>query len=104
MKSTPEWVQESEAVKQLGIGKSTLRTMRYERRLEPGIHWVYATGRECGPVTYNILAIREMQTRITFELLKEKQTRREAELLRRKALVESYDEASLEKVIAEVQS
>ena len=104
MKTTPEWVQEADAVKQLGIGKSTLRTMRYERRLEPGTHWVYATGKENGPVTYNIAAIRELQARLTRELLDEKDARQAAVLKRRQAMVETYDEAALEQVIAEVQS
>ena len=48
--NTPEWVHEPEAAKRLALKQNTLRTMRRERRLEPGEHWVYATGAVGGPV------------------------------------------------------
>ena len=104
MKPSPEWVQESDAVKQLGIGKSTLKLMRREGRLLPGEHWVYATGNLRGPVTYCIPKIRDMQRRVTVQLVKENAANRAAESKRRLEAIETYDEAALEQVIAEVQS
>ena len=41
--------------------------MRGERRLEPGEHWVYATGAVGGPVLHDLTAITEMQRRKTLE-------------------------------------
>ena len=38
-----------------------------ERRLEPGEHWVYATGAVGGPVLHDLTAITEMQGRKTLE-------------------------------------
>ena len=63
MSTTPEWVHEPEASKLLAIKPCTLRNMRRERRLDAGMHWVYATGSIGAPVVYNISAIREMQHR-----------------------------------------
>ena len=57
--NTPEWVHEPEAAKRLALKQNTLRTMRRERRLEPGKHWVFATGAIGGPVVYNIPAVRK---------------------------------------------
>ena len=104
MKSTPEWVSEIDAVKQLGLSKSTLKNMRRERRLLPGDHWVYATGVARGPVTYCIPKIREMQRQATLQLVKANEEARIAESKRRREIIETYDEAALERVIAEVQS
>ena len=104
MKPSPEWVQESDAVKQLGIGKSTLKLMRREGRLLPGEHWVYATGNLRGPVTYCIPKIRDMQRQVTLQLVRENEASRNAESNRRLEAIETYDEAALEQVIAEVQS
>ena len=104
MKSSPDWVQKSDAVKQLGIGKSTLKFMRREGRLLPGEHWVYATGNPRGPVSYCIPKIRDMQRQVTLQLVSENEASRNAESKRRLEAIETYDEAALEQVIAEVQS
>ena len=104
MKFTPDWVSETDAVKQLGIGKSTLKLMRREGRLLPGEHWVYATGNLRGPVTYCIPKIRDMQRQVTLQLVSEKEASRNAESKRRLEAIETYDEAALEQVIAEVRS
>ena len=45
-------MHEPEAAKLLALKPSTLRNMRRERRLDPGTHWVYATGSIGGPVLY----------------------------------------------------
>ena len=65
--NTPEWVHEPEAAKRLAIKQNSLRTMHRERRLEPGEHWVYATGAVGGPVLHDLTAITEMQGRKTLE-------------------------------------
>lgn len=101
---TPEWVSEAKATELLGVSTSTLKNMRREGRLIPGEHWVYATGNARGPVTYCIPEIRDMQRRLTVQLVKEKAANRAAESKRRLEAIETYDEAALEQVIAEVQS
>ena len=104
MTTAHQWVSEPEAAELLAIKNSTLRTMRRDRRLEPGTHWIYATGTPNGPVTYNIPAIRESLAARTKQMVEaEAQRRAETQQQRLKA-VETYDEAGLEKLIAEVQS
>ncbi len=95
MKITPEWVHEPEAAKLLALKPSTLRNMRRERRLDPGTHWVYATGSIGGPVLYCISAIREMQRRRTVEAVRKEDERRAAELKRFQQTIEIYDEQTL---------
>ena len=89
---SPEWVHEPEAAKLLALKPSTLRNMRRERRLDPGTHWVYATGSIGGPVLYCIPAIREMQRRRTVEAVRREDERRAAELKRLQQTIEIYDE------------
>jgi hypothetical protein len=38
MDTPQQWVAESEAAELLAIKHSTIRTMRRDRRLEPGVH------------------------------------------------------------------
>ena len=92
MKATHDWVHEPEAAELLAIKPSTLRNMRRERRLDPGTHWVYATGSIGGPVVYCIPAIREMQRRRTVEAVRKEDERRAAELKRLQQTIEIYDE------------
>ena len=99
----PEWVHEPEASKLLAIKTSTLRNMRRERRLDVGTHWVFATGSIGGPVVYNIPEIKEMQRQRTIEAVQKKDAARKAQLELRKQAVESYDEANVDHLIAEVQ-
>ena len=101
---TPEWVHEPEAAKRLAIKQNTLRTMRRERRLQPGEHWVYATGAVGGPVLYDLTAITEMQRRKTLEAVQAEDERRAAEQQQKQQSIETYSEAGLEELIAEVQN
>ena len=78
----PEWVHEPEAAKPLALKPSTLRNMRRERRLDPGTHWVYATGSIGGPVLYCISAIREMQIQRTKDAVKKEDAQRKQAILR----------------------
>ena len=83
---------ESEAAELLAIKNSTIRTMRRDRRLEPGTHWIYATGTPNGPVTYNVTAIRESLAQRTIAAVQQKQNLRNGELNRRLGLIETYGE------------
>ena len=58
MTSADRWVPESEAAELLTIKQGTIRTMRRDGRLDPGVHWIFATGTAGGPVNYDITAIR----------------------------------------------
>ncbi len=104
MNTPQQWVAESEAAELLAIKNSTIRTMRRDRRLEPGTHWIYATGTANGPVTYNVTAIHESMVQRTKEMVAAEAKRREEQKQARKAAVETDDETGLEKLIAEAQS
>ena len=95
----PEWVHEPEAADLLHIKPSTLRNMRRERRLDPGTHWVYATGSIGGPVVYCIPAIREMQRQRTIEAVQKEDERRAAELKRLQQAIEIYEETTLGQLV-----
>ena len=95
----PEWVHEPEAAKLLALKPSTLRNMRRERRLDPGTHWVYATGSIGGPVVYCIPAIREMQRRRTVEAVRKEDERKAAELKRLQQAIEIYEETTLDQLV-----
>ena len=99
-----QWVPESEAVELLAIKLSALRSMRRDGRLTPGTHWVRATGTANGPVTYNLTEIRAWQAQCTKEMVAAEAKRRDEAQQQRLQAVETYDEAGLKKLIAEVQS
>ena len=99
MSATPEWVHEPQAADLLHIKPSTLRNMRRERRLDPGTHWVYATGSIGGPVVYCIPAIREMQRQRTIEAVQKEDERRAAELKRLQQAIEIYEETTLGQLV-----
>ena len=104
MTHSEEWVHEPEAAKLLSVKQSTLRSMRRQRRLDPGTHWIYATGAIGGPVIYNIPSIREMQRRRTLEAVKSEDERREKLLKRRSQTIESYRDNYRNQIIKEVQA
>ena len=92
-------MHEPEAAKLLALKPSTLRNMRRERRLDPGTHWVYATGSIGGPVVYCIAAIREMQRRRTVEAVRKEDERRAAQLKRLQQAIEIYEETTLSQLV-----
>ena len=104
MNQTPQWVPEKEAQEFLGLANSTLRLMRRERKLLPGEHWIFATGKPNGPVHYDIAAIRKHLIELTIAAAKEEDQRRQRELTTRRNAVETYDAPHLDQLIAEVQS
>ena len=87
-------MHEPDAADLLHIKTSTLRNMRRERRLDPGTHWVYATGSIGGPVVYNIPEIRKMQHQRTIEAVQIKDARHKTEQKLRQQAIEIYDEAT----------
>ena len=101
---TPHWVPEKEAQEFLGLGNSTLRLMRRQRRLLPGQHWIFATGSPRGPVHYDIAAIRKHLVELTISAVQEEDQRVRAKRKERADSIETYDESNLDQLIAEVQS
>ena len=89
---TSEWVHEPEAATLLAIKQNTLRAMRRDGRLIPGDHYIFATGNLGGPVVYDIDAIRKTLAERTIAAVKEKDSRRKADLERRLGLIETYGE------------
>ena len=66
--------------------------MRRDGRLKPGDHYIFATGNIGGPVVYDIDAIRKTLAERTIAAVKEKDSRRKADLERRLGLIETYGE------------
>ena len=91
MNSTPQWVPELEAAELLTIKHSTLRSMRRDGRLDPGVHWIYATGTVGGPITYDITAIRRALAERTKQLVAAEAKRRAEALKQCQLSVETYD-------------
>ena len=104
MNPTPQWVPELEAAELLTIKHSTLRSMRRDGRLDPGDHYIFATGTPGGPVVYNVAAIRISLAARTKEMVQQEAQRRAAEQQQKQQSIETYSEAGLEELIAEVQS
>ena len=90
--NSPEWVHEPDAAKRLAIKQNTLRTMRRDGRLEPGDHYIFATGTPGGPVVYDIDAIRKTLAERTIAAVQEKESQRNTDLERRLGLIEIYGE------------
>ena len=78
MDSAHQWVHEPQAADLLAIKQSTLRSMRRDGRLEAGVHWIYATGKAGGPVTYNLPAIRQTLAERTIQMVELEAQRRAA--------------------------
>ena len=78
MDSAHQWVHEPQAADLLAIKQSTLRSMRRDGRLEAGAHWIYATGKAGGPVTYNLPAIRQTLAERTIQMVELEAQRRAA--------------------------
>lgn len=74
--------------------------MRRAGQFDPGKHWVYSTGKTSSPVQYDIEAVRDTLRQQTIAAVEAEQ----AAMQRRKQSIETYDEAHLDQLIAEVQS
>ena len=93
MDSTPQWVHEPEAAKLLAIKHNTLRSMRRDGRLEPGAHFIFATGTAGGPVVYNIPAIRKSLAQRTVEMVAAEAKRRAASKQEKQNSIETFNDA-----------
>ena len=78
--------------------------MRRDGRLEPGEHFLYSTGTAGGPVIYDLAAIKRTLVERTKEFVRLEAERKAQAERRRKAAVESFDEADLDRIVAEIQS
>ena len=88
----PVWVPEAIAGEQLAIKKSTLRCMRRERRIRPGLDWIYSTGCKNSSVLYNVHSIIELQMQRTIEIAREEDQKRQTEAEGNRLAIETYDE------------
>ena len=93
MDFTQEWVHEPQAADLLAIKQSTLRSMRRDGRLEAGVHWIYATGKAGGPVTYNLPAIRKTLVERTVQMVQSEAQRRAALRQEKQDSIETFSNA-----------
>ena len=91
MNYAQQWVHEPQATDLLAIKQSTLRTMRRDGRLEAGAHWIYATGKAGGPVTYKLPAIRQTLADRTVQKLQTEAKRRAALRQEKQDFIETFD-------------
>ena len=84
--SEPIWADLATACSALSIGESRLRELKATGELKPGIHWVALTGRNRGPVGWDITAIAEWQRQVTVRLSNE--------LKAKAAAIETYQEGN----------
>ena len=105
MKTDHQWVPEPEAAELLAIKQGTLRSMRRDGRLDPGVHWIFATGIAGGPVVYDITAIRKTLAERTVEMVHQAAKRRKADQQARQRIVETYNNGGgLDRLIKEDRS
>ena len=97
MDFTQRWVHEPQAADLLAIKQSTLRTMRRDGRLEAGAHWIYATGKAGGPVTYNLPAIRQTLAERTVQMVQTEAKRRAALRQVKQDSIETFSDAPRER-------
>ena len=93
MDSAHQWVHEPQAADLLAIKQSTLRSMRRDGRLEAGAHWIYATGKAGGPVTYNLPAIRQTLAERTIQMVELEAQRRAALRKEKQDSIETFSNA-----------
>ncbi|MCB4427420.1 DNA-binding protein [Synechococcus sp. MU1643] len=93
MDPAQQWVHEREAAELLALKHGTLRTMRRDRRLLPGDHYIFATGTAGGPVVYNITAIRESMAQRTKDLVTAEAKRRAASKKVKQDSIETFSDA-----------
>ena len=67
--------------------------MRRDGRLEAGAHWIYATSKAGGPVTYNLPAIRQTLAERTVQMVQLEAQRRAALRQEKKNSIETFSDA-----------
>ena len=95
MNHAQQWVHEPQAADLLAIKQSTLRAMRRDCRLEAGTHWIYATGKAGGPVTYNLPAIRQTLAERTVQMVQSEAQRRAALRKQKQDSIETFNDSGL---------
>ena len=58
---------------------STLRSLKNHLELEPGVHWLYSTGKKNSPILWNVPAIREWQIEKTVLEIRSTDAKRQEE-------------------------
>ena len=84
----PIWVKTEDAAKALNLGQSTLRELQ-RTKLEPGLHWIYLTGRANGPIGWSLPAMTEWQTAATKRIVGEQLAAKQERI----AKIDDYDSA-----------
>ena len=84
----PIWVKTEDAAKALNLGQSTLRELQ-RTKLEPGLHWIYLTGRANGPIGWSLPAMTEWQAASTRRIVAEQERVKKERI----AKIEDYDAA-----------
>ena len=87
-------MHEPQAADLLAIKQSTLRAMRRDGRLEAGAHWIYATSKSGGPVTYNLPAIRKTLAERTVQIVQLEAQRRAALRQEKQNSIETFSDAT----------
>ena len=95
MDSAQQWVHGPQAADLLAIKQSTLRAMRRDGRLEAGTHWIYATGKAGGPVTYHLPAIRKTLAERTVQMVQSEAQRRAALREQKQDSIETFNDSGL---------
>ena len=93
MNNQEEWVPADLAAKSTGIGLSTLRALQSARELEPGVHWIYQTGKPQSPVLWNAPAIRAWQIESTRKIAASQDLERTKAARARADRIEIFDES-----------
>ena len=55
------WYGKIQASEMLGISASSLWSLKNSGKLQPGKHWLFATGKKASNVLFNVELIREWQ-------------------------------------------
>mgnify|MGYP003326513783 FL=1 len=93
MNNQEEWVPADLAAKSTGIGLSTLRALQSARELEPGVHWIYQTGKPQSPVLWNAPAIRAWQIESTRKIAASQDLERTKAARARADRIEIFDQS-----------
>ena len=96
MTTSPAWVPEAVAGEQLAVKASTLRCMRRERRIRPGVDWIYSTGGKNGSVLYNVPSIIELQMQRTVEITRLEDEKRQTEAGLNRDAIETYGDQAVQ--------
>ena len=92
MEYSTHWVFTADASKALRMPSSTLRSLKNHLELEPGVHWLYSTGKKNSPILWNVPAIREWQIEKTVLEIRSTDAKRQEEARENASAIASFDE------------